>query len=360
MKITRYPPTENRSLRAWNAGDEYVLKQLENRDFTPETVAISNDRFGYLSCHLHHLRPLIIADRYSQKISIQKNMKSNGIEPDLLQWYSPLDTLPEKLTLGIIGVPKSMDIFRLYLQQLHASLDSNGTAICPFMTRHFSPTMLDIADDYFEKRDQGLAWKKSRLLTLTGKIEADRSSIINTVSYRFNDGTEEELKQYFGVFSSGNIDYATQFLLENLEVKESENSVIDLASGNGVIGRAIQLRKPDAELHLVDDSFLAIESSKLNLEPRNTTFHWNDSLDEFPNTSIDLVVSNPPFHFGHENNIEVTVRLFDEVKRVLRKSGRFICVANHHLNYKTHLETSFSQVNALASNEKYVVYECIK
>ena len=359
MKITRYPPTENRSLRAWTAGDEYVLKRLESSDFKPKTVAISNDRFGYLSCHLHHLQPRIITDRYSQKISIQKNMRINNIEPNSQQWFSPLESLPEKLTLGIIGVPKSMDLFRLYLQQMHASLDRDGIVICPFMTRHFSPTMLDIADDYFENRDQGLARKKSRLLTLTGKKETEQKSVIHSLTHKFKNGKEEELKQYYGVFSSGNIDYATQFLLENLEVKEGEISVIDLASGNGVIGREIQLQKPDAELHLVDDSFLAVESSKLNLEPRNTTFHWSDTLEKFSNSSIDLVVSNPPFHFGHENNIEVTVRLFDEVKRVLRKSGRFICVANHHLNYKTHLEKSFSRVDRLASNEKYIVYECI-
>lgn len=360
MKINRYPPTENRSLRAWTAGDEYVLKRLEESDFEPETVAISNDRFGYLSCHLHRFQPGIILERNSQEISIRKNMTNNGLEPDLHQWFSPLDNLPEKLKFGIIGVPKSMDLFRLYLQQIHASLESDGTVICPFMTRHFSPRILEIADEYFENRDQGLAWKKSRVLSLSGKKETEQHAIMDKLSYKFKNGNEEELKQYSGVFSSGNIDYATQFLLENLELQESEISVIDLASGNGVIGRAIQLQKPDADLHLVDDSFLAIESSKLNLEHNNATFHWSDTLEMFSNTSTNLVVSNPPFHFGHENNIEVTIRLFSEVKRVLRKSGRFICVANHHLNYKTHLETIFGRVDTLAHNEKFIVYECGK
>ena len=47
-------------------------------------------------------------------------------------------------------------------------------------------------------------------------------------------------QQYFGVFSAKHIDYATQFLLEHLKVLPDEHSILDLASGNGVISTEIR------------------------------------------------------------------------------------------------------------------------
>lgn len=320
-------------------------------------MVISNDRFGYLSCHLHHLNPFLVIERKSQQKSIEKNLERNGLKSELEKWLSPLGNIPEKTDLAILSIPKSMDLFRLYLQQIHSGLTEHGTVLCSFMTRHFTPQMLTIADELFENADQSLAWKKSRILTLTGKKDVVKSGILDIISYTFKTGTAENLKQYYGVFSSGNIDYATQFLLDYLELKATDNLIMDLASGNGVIGRAIQHQKPEAELHLVDDSILAIESSKLNLEIKNTHFHWSDTLKTFKNNQFDLIVSNPPFHFGYENNIEVSTRLFREAARVLKKEGRFICVANRHLNYKTHLEKHFGRSSAVAENEKFVVYD---
>ena len=42
--------------------------------------------------------------------------------------------------------------------------------------------------------------------------------------------------------------------------------------------------------------------------------------------------------FEFENNIEVSIELFKEVYRCLKMGGRFVLVANKHLNYKTHLQ----------------------
>jgi 23S rRNA (guanine1835-N2)-methyltransferase len=360
LNITRYPHTQNCSLRAWSAADEHILKKIEEESLTPEKVAISNDAFGYLSCYLNQFNPLVVIDRKSQSHSIQINMENNGIKTDPKKWVSPLDVLPQKVDMGIINIPKSMEEFRLYLNQIHASLKDKGVVICSFMTRHFTPQMLAIANEYFEEADQSLAWKKSRLLTLKGKKNTTGNQLINIIPFTFEDGTVQDIKQYYGVFSSGNIDYATQFLLENLKLKESETSVLDLASGNGVIGRAVQLKNPDIELHLMDDSFLAIESSKLNIKAGNIHFHWNDSLEDIGEFEFDLVVSNPPFHFEHEVNAEISVDLFREVAGSLKPGGRFVCVANKHLGYKPHLKKFFTTCEILSQTKKFVVYESRK
>ncbi|WP_417238930.1 methyltransferase, partial [Bizionia sp.] len=76
--------------------------------------------------------------------------------------------------------------------------------------------------------------------------------------------------------------------------------------------------------------------------------------------SFDLVVSNPPFHFEHENNIEVALKLFTGVENCLKNGERFLLVANSHLNYSTHLTKLFTSVSVLKQNKKFQIIECIK
>ena len=134
----------------------------------------------------------------------------------------------------------------------------------------------------------------------------------------------------------------------------------DLASGNGLLAIFLRQEYPDAEIHLLDDFRLAIESSRLNLSGDHNVFHWDDNLDIFEPDFFDLVISNPPFHFGYETNIEVALTLFRGVKKCLRPGGRFQLVASRHLNYKTHLKKLFTETINVAENEKFVVYDCSK
>lgn len=357
----RYPETTNKSLQSWNAGDEYVLSKLEELDISGKSIAIYNDRFGFLATVLNENHPNLVVDRKSQLKSIEQNMELNGFTWDAGQSISPLDELPEKVDIVVITIPKTMDLFKLYLQHASQSLADDGVVICSFMTKYFSPQMLSIAEEFFEEVNQSLAKKKSRVLTLKGKKSKTTGSIVEEIPFSFDEEHQEKLKQYSGVFSSGHIDYATQFLIThlNLDEEDKDKKVLDMGAGNGVIARAIQIKNPAAEIHVTDDSRLAIASSKLNLASGNTHFHWNDTLDDLEENSFDLVVSNPPFHFGHETNIEVSVRLFTEVAEILKPGGRFICVANQHLNYKTHLDKIFKAVDVIAQNEKFILYKAV-
>jgi 16S rRNA G1207 methylase RsmC len=222
------------------------------------------------------------------------------------------------------------------------------------MTKYFTSQMLDIASEYFEEVKQTLAWKKSRLLILKKGKGKKEASIINEI----NISSEEKIKQYFGVFSSKNIDFATQFLIENISINENDNRVLDLASGNGILAYTIKKLKNNSEIHLIDDSFLAVESSKLNLEGESIHFHYSDNLKGFKEKYFDFIISNPPSHFEHETNIEISIELFKEAKKVLKEKGHFQLVANQHLNYKTHLLKIFNHVKITAENKKFIIYDC--
>lgn len=351
--IKRYPPTTNRSLQPWNAADELIFEFLESQDMSTENLVLINDRFGFLATTLFHLKPISVIDYKSHQKSIERNYTSNSLVLKSRYLAKPLDELSE-LEVGVIKIPKSVEEFEFQIQQLHRSLADDGVIICGFMTKNFTPQLLEIASKYFEDVEQSKAKKKARLLLLKNKKDTAQQSL--SINIEFNS---KVYNQYPGVFSSDHIDYATQFFLEHLTVNNSDLKVLDLASGNGVIADHILQQNPESEIHLLDDSFLAIESSKLNVAEK-ASFRWDDSLDSFEDSSLDLIVSNPPFHFEYENNIEVSLSLFEQVKRCLKESGRFTLVANQHLNYKTHLDKIFTSCSVVTENDKFVVYECLK
>lgn len=360
LTIQRYPETSNKSLQAWNAGDEYLLSKVDKYGASGKTIAIYNDRFGYLACHLNGSQPYVIVDRKSQDIAVEMNLKANNLSPENIRRHTPLSDFSEPVDVGLIQIPKSLDLFRFYLHRLSLSLAQDGIVFCAFMTKYFSPQLLEIAGEYFEDVDQSLAVKKSRVLTLKGKKQLPDTHFVHANSYSFDGEDAEELKQYPGVFSADTVDFGTQFLLETLTLKADEQTVLDLGAGNGVIARGIQRKKPGITLHLTDDFYLAVESARLNLSPENVHFYWTDSLEPVKQIDFDLVVSNPPFHFEHETNMEVSVDLFREVAGVLKPGGRFVCVANRHLGYKSYLKKFFTSAEPVARNKKYVVFECRK
>ena len=88
--------------------------------------------------------------------------------------------------------------------------------------------------------------------------------------------------------------------------------------------------------------------------------HIGNGPKYFEDDTFDLILCNPPFHFEHENNIDIAINLFRGAQRTLRSSGRFLCVANNHLNYRTHLDQVFGRVTTIAENERFTVFECRK
>ena len=78
--IERYPSSDNKSLRAWSAADEYLLKYLKESNISYTKPLIYNDRFGFLSTILSRQQPNIIINYKSQEKSLEINLKKHGID----------------------------------------------------------------------------------------------------------------------------------------------------------------------------------------------------------------------------------------------------------------------------------------
>lgn len=354
--INRYPKSNLTSLKAWNASDELILNYLEENNLVTTPSIIYHDRFGFLSTLLSDYKPTSIILFQSQKKAMKQNLNENEIEEDKVNFNYPLGIIDTETSLALVKIPKSADLFELYLQQLSGSLNEDAIVIAGFMTKYFNKQSLEIAQKYFEEVEQSKAKKKARLFILKKPKKLAKQTLIKEI--KLND--KISFKQYYGVFSAKRIDFATQFFMEHFSVLATENKILDLGTGNGVLAWKARQLSPTAKINLLDDNYLAIESAKLNLAKGENFYHFNDDLLHITNNSYDLVISNPPFHFEHETNIEVSLDLFKQVWKILKPRGRFQLVGNKHLNYKIHLQKIFKHVESIAENDKFVVYSCVK
>lgn len=354
-QVKIYPKTKNKSLKAWNSADELMLWYVEQNHLKQQSKIIVNDSFGCLTVHLSESNIYNICNLKSQLNAIKNNLNINQIPHTPNQFLNPLSLPPQKVQVALIKIPKSVELFELYLQHIHQSITNNGIVINGFMTKHFTPQLIKIASKYFSTITQTKAWKKSRLMVLSNPIKTNYPSQIRLIESKYG-----AFSQYKGVFSSNHIDYATQFLIENISIPPSTETILDLASGNGILAKVVSQKAPKAHIHLIDDSFLAIESSKLNLKGEQFSFHHHYNLKPFNNHYFDYIISNPPFHLEHHIDLSLPTSLFAEAQRTLKPNGVFELVANRHLNYYPILKRLFTQVNVKSQNSKFMVYRCVK
>lgn len=351
--LHRHDLSDDRSLRPFSAADEYLLSSFNALSAKPNSLAIYHDRFGFLTCHLNSLKPTTVFTNKSQLKAIELNLKVNKL--NLANVSNPLSALGVEIDFALIKAPKSLALLELYLNHIAQNSTNEVTVILSFMTRHFSPKIIEIAEKYFENATQSRAVKKARTVTLTKKKQVNKLDIIDVINFN-----NQDYKQYSGVFSAKHIDYATQYFLEHIQLKPTDNSILDLASGNGVIAAEILKKLPEAKIHLMDDSFLAVESAKLNVQEENVQHHFDNDLSNFEDSCFDLIVTNPPFHFEYEINIKIPLQLFKESYRCLKTNGNLQVVANKHLNYITHLKSIFPTVEIITENDNFVIYKCEK
>lgn len=352
FQLKRLPETKHPSLTAWNAADELMVTHLPNE---ADCVAIYNDAFGYLSCHLSPYQPTVITDLKSQEKAIETNLTRNNLHAESVTFGNLLKTLDKRQDIVYLKIPKSISLFELYLQHIHANLKEGGTVVCGFMTKYFTTGILDIANKYFDTVEQSKAKKKARLLFLKNKKEITATEKIDQFNYH-----GMKIQQYKGVFSAGKIDKATQFLLSEIEPPQNHSIVLDMACGNGIIGRWIMEKYTVDTMHFMDDSYLAMASTELNIAAKNTCFHHDFQLSDIEDYSLDWVVTNPPFHFGNTIDTSIPIGLFKAAHQKLKSGGILTIVANSNLGYEGFLKSYFKAVKIRSSNRQFKIFECTR
>jgi 16S rRNA (guanine1207-N2)-methyltransferase len=162
-----------------------------------------------------------------------------------------------------------------------------------------------------------------------------------------------------GVFSHGELDEGTRFLLENMPLLPPKARVHDFGCGCGIIGTWLKLRQPTLDLTLSDVDALAFASAKATLASNRllgVPVHLAEGLAPIPGP-LDIIVSNPPFHQGQRTDRSVVTELITTARKKLRRGGKLIVVANRFLPYKADMEQQIGPTRILADSPQFWVLE---
>lgn len=165
-----------------------------------------------------------------------------------------------------------------------------------------------------------------------------------------------ELLSYPGLFAQGRLDEASALLLRALRLPPPGARVLDLGCGPGTLSLALARRQPGLRLHLADVDALALAAAAENL-PGATYLEGDGWAAVELGARFDLILSNPPLHRGHGQDLRVLHELVDQAPERLLPGGRLCLVSWKATGVVERMRRRLVRVEVLAEQGGTVVVE---
>jgi len=360
--LQRLPKQTQEPLRAWDAADEYILEHVVNLNLSPTTkILLMNDSFGALAVALHSFHPVALSDSYLSQQATRLNLADNNLPDEVVTLLNSLEALPNAVDLVVIKVPKTLALLEFQLLQLRSVISEKTQIIVAGMVKMLTPSVWNLMARIIGETQTSLAQKKARLIFAT--LNPNLLTPPNPYPIRYVlENTDFLIANHANVFSREKLDIGTRFFLEHLPKSENFRDIVDLGCGNGIVGLMAAKANLTAQIHFVDESFMAMESARENFErafnSRLAHFHVDDCLTNFAANSADIILCNPPFHQQHVIGDFIAQTMFKQAKNVLRNGGELWVIGNRHLNYGVSLARLFEKQNVklVAQNSKFMIW----
>jgi len=157
-----------------------------------------------------------------------------------------------------------------------------------------------------------------------------------------------------GVFSVGELDEGTRFLLESLPPLTGR--VLDLGCGWGPVGTILGRQNRALEIVMCDVNPRAVELSRQSLQLNgvtNASVLLSDGFSEVAG-SFDAIVTNPPIRAGKQ----VIYRMFADAARCLKPGGALYLVIRKQQGAESclkYLQTIFESAERIERSAGYWV-----
>lgn len=363
LNLKRFPETDDvNPLQAWEAADEYLLQQLDETEISGP-VLIFNDTFGALACALVEHKPYSIGDSYLSELATRENLRHNDLNEGDVTFLDSTATYPAAPGVVLIKIPKTMALLEQQLRALRGVVTPQTRIIAGTKARDIHTSTLALFEKVLGPTTTTLAWKKARLIncTFSAPTLADAPQML---SWKL-DGTDWTIHNHANVFSRTGLDIGARFFMQHLP-DNLEGEIVDLGCGNGVIGLTLLEKNPQASVVFVDESPMAVASSRLNVETNlpealdRCEFMINNALSGVEPFRFDAVLCNPPFHQQHALTDNIAWEMFHHARRCLKINGELRIVANRHLDYFHKLKKIFGNCETIATNQKFVILKAVK
>ncbi|EAM5563983.1 23S rRNA (guanine(1835)-N(2))-methyltransferase RlmG [Salmonella enterica] len=363
LTLKRFPQTDDvNPLLAWEAADEYLLQQLDETEIRGP-VLILNDTFGALSCALAEHSPYSIGDSYLSELGTRENLRHNGIAESSVTFLDSTADYPQAPGVVLIKVPKTLALLVQQLRALRKVVTAQTRIIAGAKARDIHTSTLELFEKVLGPTTTTLAWKKARLINCTFS-HPQLADAPQTLSWKLED-TGWTIHNHANVFSRTGLDIGARFFMQHLP-ENLDGEIVDLGCGNGVIGLSLLAKNPQANVVFVDESPMAVDSSRLNVETNlpeafeRCEFMINNALSGVEPFRFNAVFCNPPFHQKHALTDNIAWEMFHHARRCLKINGELYIVANRHLDYFHKLKKIFGNCATIATNNKFVILKAVK
>jgi 16S rRNA G1207 methylase RsmC len=159
-----------------------------------------------------------------------------------------------------------------------------------------------------------------------------------------------------GIFSKDELDKGTELLIENAQVNDGDH-ILDLGSGNGIVGISIKKMYPKSKVLMTDINERAVMVSRKNIvlhRLEGIDARKSDAFSNIPE-SFHTILLNPPQTAGKE----LCFRMIEESILHLNKGGSLQLVARHNKGGETlslKMEEVFGNVVDTAKKGGFRVY----
>ncbi|ATF94327.1 Ribosomal RNA large subunit methyltransferase G [Cedecea neteri] len=363
LTLKRFPETDDvNPLQAWEAADDYLLQQVDELE-PVGPVLVLNDTFGALACVLAEHKPYSISDSYLSELATRENLRENDIPENSVTFLDSTAAYPQAPGLVLIKIPKTLALLEQQLRALRKVVTPETRIIAGAKARDIHNSTLELFEKILGPTTTTLAWKKARLINPTF-TKPELADAPETLSWKL-EGTEWTIHNHANVFSRTGLDIGARFFIEHLP-SDLEGEIVDLGCGNGVIGLTLLEKNPLAQVVFVDESPMAVASSRLNVETNlpgdidRCEFMINNGLSGVEPFRFNAVLCNPPFHQQHALTDQIAWEMFHHARRCLKINGELYIVANRHLDYFRKLKKIFGNCTTVATNSKFVVLKAVK
>ncbi|ROR13489.1 23S rRNA (guanine(1835)-N(2))-methyltransferase RlmG [Erwinia sp. JUb26] len=363
LTLHRFPQMREESpLQAWDAADEYLLRHIGDEPTGGPTL-IFNDTFGALACAVAGEGVYSISDSWLNQQATRQNLALNALDECDVQLLDSLAPLPAAPTRVMIKVPKTLALLEQQLRALRKVVTPQTQIIAAGKAKDIHTSTLQLFEKILGPTTTSLAWKKARLIYTTFIAPALADS--DVIASWPLDGTDYVIHNHANVFARGGLDIGARFFMENLP-EDLDGEIVDLGCGNGVIGLTALRQNPLAQVHFIDESYMAVASSRLNVESNcpddlaRCEFRVNNVLAGYPSDRLHAVLCNPPFHQQNAVTDHIAWQMFRDARRCLQYGGELRIVGNRHLDYYHKMKKLFGNCTTVATNQKFVVLRSVK
>lgn len=165
-----------------------------------------------------------------------------------------------------------------------------------------------------------------------------------------------------GLFAWDRIDAGSALLAKHLP-SDLNGVGADLGCGFGYLGAEILARDAGiSELDCYEAERVALDLACENLTPLaagvKLDFLWHDVTTGLRGT-YDFIVSNPPFHTGRADRVDLGQAFIIAGAKALKPGGRMFIVANQHLPYEATFAAHVARHRIIATADGYKIIEAI-